>query len=436
MTQELSKEIRDWAVYLDRTQWYSLADLEKIQERELKNIVLHHSVQSPWFKQYIADQGLSPTDLYTLGGLKKLRPMTKRDIQDAGKDFFAVDVPDQHKPAKEISTSGSTGQPITVLKTRLDSVIWHAMTMRDHIWWDRNAQGQKLTAIKAGIPIRVEHSMWGAPMSIFVNTGASQGLPVWMTIEEQLKAVEDFQPDVMILHAGVLMGFVTLWERKGYTLTNLKHCRNISDTVSDDLRDRFKSLSGLEIEDSYSCSETGTVAIQCPVSKLYHTMMETLIVEVLDKDGNPCQEGEEGRIVITDLYNTANPIIRYDIGDYAIVGGDCVCGRNHRTFTRVLGRERNLLKLPNGHRFWPRAGRYEMQKVAPVRQWQIVQHTLDDIELRVVTDEPLTDKQREDLTEVFSNAIEEFAPVRVTWYKDSIPPNEGGKFEESICLVE
>jgi phenylacetate-CoA ligase len=232
------------------------------------------------------------------------------------------------------------------------------------------------------------------------------------------------------------MGFVTLWERKGYTLTNLKHCRNISDTVSDDLRDRFKSLSGLEIEDSYSCSETGTVAIQCPVSKLYHTMMETLIVEVLDKDGNPCQEGEEGRIVITDLYNTANPIIRYDIGDYAIVGGECVCGRNHRTFTRVLGRERNLLKLPNGHRFWPRAGRYEMQKVAPVRQWQIVQHTLDDIELRVVTDEPLTDKQREDLTEVFSNAIEEFAPVRVTWYKDSIPPNAGGKFEESICLVE
>lgn len=431
-----TKEIKNWTEYLDRTQWYNLAQLEEIQEMGLKRIVLHHAVQSPWFKKYIADQGLTPKDLYTLEGLKKLRPMNKRDIQDAGQALFAVNVPDVHKPVRDISTSGSTGQPITVYKTQMDQIIWNAMAMRDHSWWGRNAEGQKLTAIKAGIKIKVEQNTWGQPMSLFVKTGDSLGIPVWMTTDEQLAAVEKFQPDIMILHAGVLMGFVTLWERKGYTLTNLKHCRNISDTVSDELRDRFRELSGLEIEDNYSCSETGTVAIQCPVSGLYHTMMETLVVEVLDKNGNQCREGEEGRIVITDLYNTATPLIRYDIGDYAIVGGECGCGRNHRTFSKVLGRERNLLKLPNGDRFWPRAGRYEMQKVAPVRQWQIVQHSLDDIELRVVTDDPLTEEQQKGIAQVFSNAIEDFAPVRVTWYKDSIPPNDGGKFEESICLVK
>ena len=274
------------------------------------------------------------------------------------------------------------------------------------------------------------------PMSMFHTTGASQALPVWMKTEEQLAAVEKFQPDVMILHAGVLRGFVTIWERTGkYTLTNLKHCRNISDTVDQDLRDRFRALSGLEIEDNYSCSETGTVAMQCPVSGLYHTMMETQIVEVIDRDGNPCKEGEEGRIVITDLYNTANPIIRYDIGDWAIVGGECGCGRAHKTFTRVLGRERNLLKLPDGSRFWPRAGRYAMQKVANVRQWQIVQHAYDDVEFKIVTDEAITEEQETKLKEIFSEAINNFAPVRITRYADAIPPNKGGKFEESVCLV-
>ena len=433
---DIAKETKSWAEYLDRTQWYSLEDLEKIQEMGLKRIVLHHAVQSPWFKQWLKDQNLQPKDLFTLEGLKKLKPLTKRDIQGAGDNFFARNVPDLHKPARKISTSGSTGQPITTLKTALDNVIWNAMTMRDHSWWGRNAEGQKLTAIKAGIKIQVETASWGAPMSMFHTTGHSQGLPVWMKTEEQLAAVEKFQPDIMILHAGVLRGFVTIWERTGYTLTNLIHCRNISDTVDQDLRDRFKVLSGLEIEDNYSCSETGTIAIQCPVSGLYHNMMETLVVEVLDKDGNPCGEGEEGRIVITDLYNTATPLIRYDIGDYALVGGACGCGRNHKTFTRVLGRERNLLKLEDGTRFWPRAGRNEMQKVANIRQWQIVQHSYEDVEFKIVTDEPITNDQESQLTEIFSNAINNFAQVRVTRFENAIPPNAGGKFEESICLVK
>ena len=435
--KEFAQAVQGWANYLDRTQWYKLPDLEKIQEQGLKRIVLHHAVQSPWFKTWIAQQGLQPKDLFTLEGLTKLRPFNKRNIQDAGPDFFARNVPDVHKPVREISTSGSTGQPITTKKTQMDQVIWNSMTMRDHSWWGRNAEGQKLTAIKAGIKIQVEHVQWGMPMSMFYTTGPSQGLPVWMKLEEQLAAVEKFQPDIMILHAGVLRGFVTIWERTGnYTLKNLKHCKNISDTVDQDLRDRFRAITGLEIEDNYSCSEVGTVAIQCPVSGLYHTMMETQIVEVIDQDGNPCKEGQEGRIVITDLYNTANPIIRYDIGDWAVVGGECGCGRVHKTFTKVLGRERNLLKLPDGTRFWPRAGRYEMQQVTNVRQWQIVQHDYDDVEFRIVTDQELTPEQETKLKDIFSKAINGFATVRITRYADAIPPNPGGKFEESICYVK
>ena len=40
------------------------------------------------------------------------------------------------------------------------------------------------------------------------------------------------------------------------------------------------------------------------------------------------------------------------------------------------------------------------------------------------------------LKEIFSKAINEFAPVRITRYSDAIPPNAGGKFEESVCLVK
>ena len=47
---DIAKETQGWANYLERTQWYTLAQLEEIQEMGLKRIVLHHAVQSPWFK--------------------------------------------------------------------------------------------------------------------------------------------------------------------------------------------------------------------------------------------------------------------------------------------------------------------------------------------------------------------------------------------------
>ena len=71
-----------------------------------------------------------------------------------------------------------------------------------------------------------------------------------------------------------------------------------------------------------------------------------------------------------------------------------------------------------------------------VRQWQIVQHAYDDVEFKIVTDEAITEEQETKLKEIFSEAINNFAPVRITRYSDSIPPNKGGKFEESVCLVE
>jgi phenylacetate-CoA ligase len=432
-----AQEILKWFQYLEQSQWWTKQQLEEAQETYLKRIVLHHAAQSPWFKQRLKDLKIPAMNLFTLAGLKSLPPMTKRDIQNAKDSFFARTVPPQHKPVGDISTSGSTGEPISVKKTFLDDIIWNAITLREHSWYQRDFNG-KLAAIKAGIKKDVvSEGGWGQPVSYLFKSGAALGIPVFYSVEEQLKMLNDFQPDIMIVHAGVLMGFVNVWERDGnYSLQNLKHCRNVSDTVSEDLRIRFKAISGLNIEDNYSCSETGSIAMQCPASGLYHTMMETVIVEVLDKDGNDCQPGEVGRVVLTDLHNTGNPIIRYDIGDYAEVGEPCSCGRNHTTLKKILGRERNLLVTPDGIHFWPRAGRYALQKVVPVRQWQIVQTTVTDIEFRIVTDDPLTDEQKDKVAETFREALVYPFNISVVWYKDRIPPGPSGKFEESICLVK
>jgi hypothetical protein len=81
----------------------------------------------------------------------------------------------------------------------------------------------------------------------------------------------------------------------------------------------------------YACGElTAPIAFRFPDCGWFHVNSDAVIVEVVDlRSGEPVEEGTAGRIVVTDLLNTAMPIIRYDIGDVGAPGGGhrCPCGR-------------------------------------------------------------------------------------------------------------
>lgn len=416
---------------LDRSQWYTSEQLEQIQNNELRRLVQHHYNTSPWFKQRLDSQGLTPDDVGTVAGLKQLKPFTKRDIQDAEGTFTSTDIPKQHLPTSESKTSGRTGEPITVIKTYINQLIYWAVALRDHSWHRRNFT-LPLSSIRATNQEYLETEQWGGVVSMFFKTGKGQAMPLNWPINQQLECLNKFKPEALLTHAGVLAAFCTEWERNGYTL-NLKSIRNVGETVSDELRERVTAITGCRIEDIYSSSEVGCISIECPHSHQHHVMSETLIVEILDDYDKPCQPGELGRIILTDLYNTASPMIRYDIGDLAEVGTECGCGRHHPTLKRIWGRRRGLFIRRDGTRFWPIAGQYAASRVVKIRQWQIIQHTLDDIEYRLVTDDPLTEEQHNQLLEIFKEKLG-YPNIKIVEYRTQLPVD--GKYEESVCLVD
>ena len=95
-----------------------------------------------------------------------------------------------------------------------------------------------------------------------------------------------------------------------------------------------------------------------------------------------------GRLVVTSLHNLATPLIRYEHRDHVEVGTPCSCGRGLPTIARILGRTRNMLTLPDGRQHWPLTGFMAFREIAPVRQYQFVQHTREEIEVRFVVDRP------------------------------------------------
>jgi phenylacetate-CoA ligase len=233
-----------------------------------------------------------------------------------------------------------------------------------------------------------------------------------------------------------LSALIDEFERLGVRPERLLEARVFGETVSDELRQQCRERLGVPLTDVYSSQEVGPIAAMCPESGLYHVHAESLIVEVLDEAGQPCKPGETGRVVITDLHNFATPLLRYEIRDYAEVGPQCPCGRGLPTLRRIVGRERNLMRLPSGKRSWGFFGSRRFRDVADVKQFQVVQHSLQDVEVRLVVANALTSSQEEHLRKIVRETMGHPFDVRFTLYPDEIPRSAGGKYEEFLCRID
>jgi phenylacetate-CoA ligase len=242
-------------------------------------------------------------------------------------------------------------------------------------------------------------------------------------------------PHYLLTYPSNLNALLDQFEKRGSFPPALRQVRTIGETLSADTRERCRQSGGIEVVDMYSSQEVGIIALQCPVSGLYHVQSESLLVEGLNDDGQPCKPGEVGRIVITDLHNFATPIIRYEIRDYAEVGPACPCGRGLQTLARIMGRRRNMVVFPNGERHWPLLGAYRFREVVTIKQYQAIQYALDDIEVKLVVEHPLSSEHEARLTAIIHNALGYAFPLRFSYFDQELPKTQGGKFEEFVSLI-
>ena len=138
--------------------------------------------------------------------------------------------------------------------------------------------------------------------------------------------------------------------------------------------------------------------------------------------------------MITSLRNFATPLIRYVIRDRAIRGGPCPCGRSLPTLRRIMGRERNMARRPDGSCAYPPLGVGSFWQHGPVAQFQFIQHAVDDIEVRLAVTRPATIDEEQALAAAIRTMLGHPFPLRFSYFDQALPPAPGGKHEEFVCL--
>ncbi len=426
---------------LEETQWWTPERLLEHQLRQIEPLLRHAWETVPYYRTRLAAAGYRPERTLGMAEFRALPLLTRRDIQDAGDELMSRAVPGQHGGVRQLQTSGSTGEPVKVAVTDLTALMWEALALREHLWHRRDFSG-KLAVIRAtwadwGAPPHgtLQHD-WGPPVNIVFHTGPSMALSFAADVATQAEWLKRHEPDYLLTFPTNLQALIRHFSARGERPAGLREVRTISETVTPALRAACREAWGVPITDCYSSQELGYIAIQCPEREQYHVMAESALVEILAADGRPCRPGEVGRLVITRLHNFAMPLIRYELRDFAEAGAPCPCGRGLPAIARIVGRSRNMLTLPNGEQHWPLTGFDRYREIAPIRQFQFIQHTREDIEMRLAADRALTADEEERLGGVIRESFGYAFRLTFTYFADEIPRAPGGKFEEFVSRLE
>ena len=324
------------------TERFSPGDLRDLQAGLLRRLLRHAVQHTAHYKKIFDERGLRLDDFTSVGDLVKL-PLLDREISRSSLADRTATAPPFASVEK--STSGSSGEPVTI-RYNTESRVW-----RDAIRW----RGYGWAGYEIGN--RAMH-YWGivpAKATLFkqykvqLDRALKRDLYVDSTPRDDgslARAVVElrrFQPHVIVAYAngaGALARYVV--QNKLRSWDPIPVLTGAEALVPED-RAMIEAAFGPAF-DTYGCREVMLIGSECEQHDGMHTSMENMIVELVisEPDGSTrlARPGETGQVVVTDLHNLACPMIRYITGDLAVARDDapCKCGRGLTRIGPIQGR--------------------------------------------------------------------------------------------------
>ena len=430
----------------DETQFWPPERLEQAQYAQLTKLVEHAAKTVPFYAQRLRQAGLRPGEAVTAAAWRRLPILTRKDLQAAGDQLASRAPLPAFGPTEMFSSGGSSGVPVRVRKSALDSVLWEAMTVREEIWHRENFTGliARLRGSPPGFPpeqaaaIQSEQGLvlpdWGRPANLIWRTGKIAVIDPKHSAGVLAAFLLSHQPEYLFTFPSYLRILTAYFRKSPRKLTNLRAAWVSSEGVDEDLRAACQEVFGCRIVENYSSAETGYMALQCPQCAKLHVQSEVVLLEVLDPSGEPCKPGEIGRVVVTPLHNFVMPLLRYEIGDEAEAGGPCACGRGLPVLNRIVGRTQDFFVLKTGERRRVDMSHYRLSAIAAIMEFQLAQTSYDELELKLVVARPLAAEERERVEVILAQAAAGLFATKVTFH-DALERTAIGKLRPFVCLV-
>ena len=417
----LIKAAKYYLTDINRIRKYNEKKIEAYRQKCFKK-VLRIAMKTPMYQEKYKDINVNKI---SLDNIEKLPILTKQDLR---KHFPHGVVPNGFniKKAHVVSTSGSTGQPVSIYTdffTIIRALMGFVREIREYgINWRKD----KMTIIADLTPGSAEEAYLNQTavptLKPFFSLNNMQILHVGEDVEKLIEKIDAFKPKFIGGYPGVLRALAVL-KRKGYGKNIEPEVIASSGAVLDEYTKKYiEEAFNARVFDVYGSTEGGPIAFECRKGN-YHIHYDMVHLEFLDENEQPVDYGKPGQIVVTKLYGNATPIIRYNgMNDFVIpVAKKCGCGINSPLIEKVAGRMVDALVMPSGKIIPPFAVTGIPAKVMErldskiVQQFQIVQEKIDEINIYLVMEGGEEEKNRivKEIKKDFEKKLEDGVKINV-----------------------
>ena len=287
------------------------------------------------------------------------------------------------------TTSGSTGHPCVVLYDKqMQQVVDGIGAMRTF------ARKEDMKAyMKAG----------GKSMGLYADDGFYVGcgsirkkllMMPWkkrqLGIEDVRKPIDEIVDRLNEFQPALLGGYPTALEL--LVQEQLEGRLHISPAIintggeylSESSRKAISAAFGCYVQTNYACTEGGTIANECAAHH-FHVNDDWIIIEPVDENNQPVPFGQQSaKILLTNLANYIQPIIRFEITDRIVMHEDgCPCGK-HGLWLELEGRTDDIISFANGKRIAPLGLYAILKEIHEIQRFQIVQQEQNVLSIRLV----------------------------------------------------
>jgi len=420
----VSEIARHFAGALAKSQNLSQPEIARRQTMLLEKLCRHARSHVPFYRDSKRlDPLFTKGGNFDLSGWQDVPVLTRAEARENEDALKAEIIPPEMLPVSGDRTSGSTGTPLFIRRSFIQMISSRALFDRA-VQWNKCGPIHRLAI--TDVVERVDEHESVAPS----DPRSPIVIPAHLPPLAQMQIVAREKPS----HAIVFPNLVESWIETGQLdhLASLRVVFSTGEILRPHVRVALERKLNVRVIDLYSATETGPIAIAGPDGRL-RVSEETLLLE---QPSGPIDPSRPVQVIATPFYAYAMPLLRYATGDY--VRFSARRPRESIALRRlegVLGRERSLFRRRDGTRIWPAVHGDIIGDIIELRGWQLVQETLDDIVLKIITPMDATAEQLSRCGSALAKMVPGFN-VRVE-VVDRIADERatGKRFESCLSLI-
>ncbi len=436
-----------------QTDTASEALLADLQLHRVRRVLAHARRWCPFYAERLRDAGIDPQHIRNLEDLRNIPPLSRVDLMDHRNELvdrrlqaaLAAANRQQRPPGQPIpfaafrqerlvrnTSTGSTGEPVVFYEDGSTTARSWSHELRLKHWFglapgEREARFARVSTeyVARSKALRARRLLWNQLVLPGMNLAKED-------YASCLDALRTFRPRILFGITTALTGFARYLNGLGAKCEEVAPQLVITwaAPLYDHERALLEETFGCRASNIYGSREVGHVASRCPAGGL-HVHQEDYYVEI-EHDAAHSDAHGAGQILITPLFPTPMPLVRYRIGDVGtLAGSHCLCGRKHVLLGDLLGRTAEVFVTRQGRvippNFWCRAFMGDAGS-DHVEQFQVVLESDDAIRFRVVRRPNYSERTEGDLRSYLFAQLDNELSLTFE-YVAHIPAQPSGKYQ-------